>query len=437
MLPNKLLHLNEATIGDIKRKQGSITRLFPTFPDRVRNVQKNGGVKTSAYLTAMDPDVWRFKIASGTSVGKTYQILVKFLNMKGWIKLAVGDKRYWKPGTTNVDLTKLANLILNKADVKLVCSCPAFQYWGPAYILSLAKYKAKYGDQERRPPRIRNPRQYGAVCKHTHLLLKELPEMTKKFVDFLEGYYLDDIESMKKKGVQKTLQKKVADRDKEAKRSIVKWQAAKKKKEEMGEAKKYDDWTDRVIQYFGTTDDWNKAGFLTAKGELINLSKIGRDRAYAHEVVGEFAYDDLKKSVRFRSDLIENFLELGNIRLDAEHPFIDLVKEPTKEQYSKLEQYLDYIGDRWDIIDLSTKDNYFEAFPKENVIKFLKDYFCGRIGTSPSDLAKYHNVEETTTGDAIAFQPSHFGAPVKGNFNYLRTKRSKRKVKPIHVKYPD
>ncbi len=69
-----------------------------------------------------------------------------------------------------------------------------------------------------------------------------------------------------------------------------------------------------------------------------------------------------------------------------------------------------------------------------------KSIMSSIIRQSEEEWGKYKSggeeVQEATTGDAIAFQPSHFGTPVKGNFNYLRTKRTKKKVKPINVQYP-
>lgn len=56
-----------------------------------------------------------------------------------------------------------------------VHNCPAYLYWGPAYILTHMRGNAKYTRPERRPPDIRNPRQHGAICKHGQVLLDVLP----------------------------------------------------------------------------------------------------------------------------------------------------------------------------------------------------------------------------------------------------------------------
>jgi hypothetical protein len=237
MFPSSLLHIDEADLSRIKRKQASITKLFPKFPQRVRSVQKNGGVKQSVYLTTADPEVWRFVIASGTVLGREYEIFVKFVKLNQWIKNLFNDDRYWDKSTNKLNLEKVADTIINRADLKISCSCPAFQYWGPAYIMSLAKYKAKYGDQERRPPKIRNPRQYGAVCKHVHLLLKELPSYTNKFVDFLKAYYKETIDKYQRRRAKTEFKPKNIDRDKEAKRSLRMWNKAKEEEEEeVGES---------------------------------------------------------------------------------------------------------------------------------------------------------------------------------------------------------
>ena len=56
-------------------------------------------------------------------------------------------------------------------DVKVFCSCPDFLYSGQKYIA----WQTDYGtDKENRPPKIRNPKLDGSVCKHLKYLLSSL-----------------------------------------------------------------------------------------------------------------------------------------------------------------------------------------------------------------------------------------------------------------------
>ena len=70
--------LAEATIGAIQRKQKSITKLFPPFPDRVKAIGDKGGVR----LRDTDAENWYFNVHSGM---KIYYILrILFQHLKIW-----------------------------------------------------------------------------------------------------------------------------------------------------------------------------------------------------------------------------------------------------------------------------------------------------------------------------------------------------------------
>lgn len=72
------------------------------------------------------------------------------------------------------DLTpqEKVNLAIS-GDIAVSCDCPAFAYWGHAYILT--QMDAIEGEGEDRIPKIRNPHLKGTVCKHLLLVLKTLP----------------------------------------------------------------------------------------------------------------------------------------------------------------------------------------------------------------------------------------------------------------------
>ena len=186
--------ITEATTKQLQRKQKSITRLFPTFPDRVQAVASNGGIR----LQDVEDELWKFRVSSGTEKGVWYDIYLKFLDIIPTLVKIVKDRRLWIKDKSRIDRRKLARKFLNVVNVQLKCSCPAFQYWGPAYILSLGKYNAKFTNREIRPPRIRNPKQYGSFCKHIANLMKVLPFYTDTMMGWLEDFYSDDIKEFEK-----------------------------------------------------------------------------------------------------------------------------------------------------------------------------------------------------------------------------------------------
>lgn len=181
--------IEEATLGDIRRKQRSMNMLFPTFDDRVKNVQLLGGVR----LKDMDDDNWHFEVHSGTKKDVWYDCTLHFKNIQDVLEKLVKDRRLWVTDRSRVDLRKLAAAFIDRVDVQVFCSCPAFLYYGSSYILGRPKYDAKYTEPENRPPRRRNPKQYGAVCKHYHNVMKALPFYTGTVAKWLSDVYAPDI----------------------------------------------------------------------------------------------------------------------------------------------------------------------------------------------------------------------------------------------------
>lgn len=76
-----------------------------------------------------------------------------------------------------------------------VHNCPAQLYYGGDYIISLPKYDAKYGEPETRPPREKNPKKYGAYCKHLQAVMKVLPFHADKIAKWIKQYHMDIIDA--------------------------------------------------------------------------------------------------------------------------------------------------------------------------------------------------------------------------------------------------
>lgn len=184
----------EATAGDIRRKHRSIKRLFPDFDVKTKGVEDMGGLR----LANQDASTWKFRIHSGTKSDVWYDAYLSFKNVSSTLETLVKDRRLWTSNKTKVDLRKLAKAFMNKADIQLFCSCPADLYWGGQYIRSLDKYDAKYAGKEERPPSVRNPRKYGAVCKHLDRLLKAWPFYGSTLSKWIKDFFDDDIAKWEK-----------------------------------------------------------------------------------------------------------------------------------------------------------------------------------------------------------------------------------------------
>lgn len=177
----------EDTYSDLVRKQASITRLFPTFWDRVEDVKSSGGVRLDSMPR---PDLWKFKVHSGTGSG-WYDVYLRFVNIPEVIDKYVKDIRNWTKDKSKVDLRKLAQQVLDNADVQVTCSCPADLYWGKHYIRT--KRGSKYTEPEKRYPDERNPRLYGAYCKHIAALMDVLHTYGSTMAKHLNRYFRREI----------------------------------------------------------------------------------------------------------------------------------------------------------------------------------------------------------------------------------------------------
>jgi hypothetical protein len=181
-LTNKLF---EIAYSGLVRKQRSIPRLFPDWPDKVKGIGRLGGLR----LRDQKHGYWHFKIHSGTKKDVWYDAYIGFKNIENVIGEGVRDRRLWTQSRDHVNMSKLAKYVLYHVDLQLYCSDPSFLYWGYDYILSRPKRDAKYGRPENRPPRRRNPRQYGAYCKHLHNLLNVLPWYESTMAKYLTEFY--------------------------------------------------------------------------------------------------------------------------------------------------------------------------------------------------------------------------------------------------------
>jgi len=175
--------IDEKDYGELKAKQASITDLFPTFYDRVKKVAKKGGVK----LYGVEKDEWSFNVSSATIDHVSYRNIVRFRGIEDDIKKQVADKRTWTKDGSKVDRRLLATQILYGTDMELLCVCPAFLYWGSSYILT--QRQAKWTNPEDRRPVVRNPKEFGAMCKHMQLVFDVLPFYYQTMAKYITAYY--------------------------------------------------------------------------------------------------------------------------------------------------------------------------------------------------------------------------------------------------------
>ena len=191
-LLNKLTEavLNELHYSQFKSKQRSITKLFPKFNQRKEEVYANGGVRLSERF----PELWWFKVASGTTPGVEYDVYLRFKNIIDTVKKFIGNRELWTKDGLRCNYNLLAAQVFNSVDLESECSCKSNLYHGFAFIKT--QRQAQFGDQENRAPNIKNPRQFGIVCKHGSDMFDRLPFFTGDFSAHLKVFYGEDIQKM-------------------------------------------------------------------------------------------------------------------------------------------------------------------------------------------------------------------------------------------------
>jgi hypothetical protein len=189
--------LFELKYSEFVQKQKSITKLFPKYPERVQAINANGGIR----IIHQFPEVWQFKVASGTKKGVSYTVFLRFKNIKELLAEYVPNKQLWLKSGDGINYNLLAPEIFDKVDIEMGCSCPATLYWGKDFIRT--QNKAQWGDGETRPPDIRNPNRYGIACKHGGDVLERLPFYTSTFASFLKSFYSGEVNELLKKVLER------------------------------------------------------------------------------------------------------------------------------------------------------------------------------------------------------------------------------------------
>lgn len=114
------------------------------------------------------------KKTGGTNVTK-YKVFVLFEDF-----YTIGKDK-------DIDFEDAVDYAIDYADIHIRCTCPAFLYWGDAYMSTAMQYL--YGiPRENRFPKMRNPNLKGTMCKHCDMvaewILKHKDIVTKLFATY-------------------------------------------------------------------------------------------------------------------------------------------------------------------------------------------------------------------------------------------------------------
>lgn len=155
---------NEYTYSDIRQSVDPASR-------------RRSKLLSTKYLGINKQGTIEFETTSGTTPGLFWKQKVKLRDFR--VSIALPD-----PELKLIDRVRLAIA----GDLAVTCNCTAFKYWGWAYIMT--GLGSKFGQQENRFPKRRNPSLKGTVCKHLDNVLLVLPFQTGTIVSDLKkmGY---------------------------------------------------------------------------------------------------------------------------------------------------------------------------------------------------------------------------------------------------------
>ena len=115
---------------------------------------------------------------------------------------------------------------------------------------------------------------------------------------------------------------------------------------------------EQAEDYFGTTDNYDVAGYITVNGKAIDFSgnKFGansKTRTIDHREIGDaFESDEYGKEWGYAGSMLK-FMNEGNIRVTPETAGIELMSAPNSKQISTLKDYIRHF-DGEVIVDLDT-----------------------------------------------------------------------------------
>lgn len=160
--------------------------------------------------------------------------------------------------------------------------------------------------------------------------------------------------------------------------------------------------------HFGTTKDWAETGYLLKDGTQLDFSGRhwtkypeyeielpesffrGKRDVEHYEIAEAFPeYNDVN-DMGHRGEILNSFLERGNIRIVGNHT-VELYTKPTEEQYAKLEEYFGKSIGESAYVGIGRKDSlsFDKGTSASQIIGSIKDYFAKNVARQ-SELMRFH-----------------------------------------------
>ena len=152
-----------------------------------------------------------------------------------------------------------------------------------------------------------------------------------------------------------------------------------------------------AVKQFGTTDRFERAGYILPDGRMLNFAQNDGTRDTDHrEILDVFGPAEVPNG----TEALNKFLADGNVRVMAEAPGVDIAAKtpPTEQQLRQIRAMVEQLGSekRRFTIDISTTDGrvaaskeYSGKVDADKVVKEIREYYKTGELPAESELARF------------------------------------------------
>ena len=152
-----------------------------------------------------------------------------------------------------------------------------------------------------------------------------------------------------------------------------------------------------AVEQFGTTDRFERAGYILPDGRMLDFAQNDSTRDTDHrEILGVFGPAEVPNG----TEALNKFLADGNVRVMAEAPGVDIAAKtpPTEQQLRQIRAMVEQLGSekRRFTLDISTTDGrvaaskeYSGKVDAEKVVREIREYYKTGELPAESELARF------------------------------------------------
>ena len=152
-----------------------------------------------------------------------------------------------------------------------------------------------------------------------------------------------------------------------------------------------------AVEQFGTTDHFERAGYILPDGRMLDFAQNDSTRDTDHrEILGVFGPAEVSNG----TEALNEFLADGNVRVMAEAPGVDIAAKtpPTEQQLRQIRAMVEQLGSekRRFTLDISTTDGrvaaskeYSGKVDADRVTREIREYYKTGELPAESELARF------------------------------------------------